>query len=74
MLIKLYLHNSLFCHKLGNTSKYIGEDEAELGTNVTHKWLVYVSTKTSVPIEDIVCRARFFLHESYKPNDIIEVK
>lgn len=58
----------------GNVSKYIGDEEAELGTNVTHKWLIYVSAKTIVPVEAIVSRARFFLHESYKPNDIIEVK
>lgn len=59
---------------LGNISKYIGEEEADLATNVTHKWLIYVSTKTSAPVDQIVSRARFFLHESYKPNDVIEVR
>lgn len=40
---------------------------------MTHKWLVYVATKTSLPIEKIISKVRFFLHESYQPNDIIEV-
>lgn len=45
----------------------------ELKSNVTHKWLVYVGTRTSSPIEQLVSKVRFFLHESYQPNDIIEV-
>lgn len=59
---------------VGNTSKYIGHEEIGSMTNVTHKWLVYVTTKTSVPIENILTKVRFFLHESYKPNDVMEVK
>lgn len=58
---------------VGNTSKYIGDEEAELATSVTHKWLVYVAAKTAIPVEKIVDRVRFFLHESYKPNDVVDV-
>lgn len=58
----------------GNVSKYIGDEEAGLSTSVTHKWVIYVAAKTAVPVERIVSRARFFLHESYKPNDVVEVK
>ncbi|XP_055309470.1 YEATS domain-containing protein 2 [Sitodiplosis mosellana] len=58
---------------VGNISKYIGDEEADLATKVTHKWLIYVLTKNSVPVEQIVSRARFFLHDSYKPNDIVDV-
>lgn len=55
-------------------SKYIGDEEADLATSVTHKWLIYVTTKTAVPVEQIVSRARFFLHESYKPNEVVEIR
>lgn len=58
---------------VGNTSKYIGDEERDSNSNVTHKWLVYIATKTTVPIDKIVCKVRFFLHESYRPNDLVEV-
>lgn len=58
---------------VGNTSKYIGDEERDSATNVTHKWLVYIATKAAVPIDKIVSKVRFFLHESYRPNDIVEV-
>lgn len=75
-LFSFYLYSEclFLSHLSGNVSKFIGDEEAELGTNVTHKWLVYMATKTNVPIEQIVSRARFHLHESYKPNDVIDVK
>lgn len=58
----------------GNTSKYIGHEELDSATNVTHKWLVYVTTKTPTPIERMVSKVRYILHESYKPNDIVEIR
>lgn len=63
-----------FSPSKGNVSRYIGDEEAGLATSITHKWVIYIATKTAVPVEQIVSRARFFLHESYKPNDVIEVK
>lgn len=67
---------NLYRHLLvvGNTSKYIGDEEFGLKTNVTHKWLVYIATKSDVSIEKIVSRVRFYLDETYKPNDIIEIR
>ncbi|CAO1433355.1 unnamed protein product [Diamesa hyperborea] len=56
---------------VGNTSKYIGDEKSK--DAVTHKWLVFLRTKTSVPIEDIVQKVRFYLHPSYRPNDVIDV-
>ncbi|KAJ6642351.1 YEATS domain-containing protein 2 [Pseudolycoriella hygida] len=56
---------------VGNTSRYIGDEKWE--KEVTHKWLVYIKTKTSVEIENLVVKVRFFLHPSYQPNDVIEV-
>lgn len=58
---------------VGNTSKYIGDDQTQQG--VTHKWLVYVRTKTDeATVEEIVAKVRFFLHPSYRPNDVVEVE
>lgn len=58
---------------VGNTSKYIGDDTSQQG--VTHKWLVYVRTKTDeASVEEIVSKVRFFLHPSYRPNDVVEVE
>ncbi|CAO1428708.1 unnamed protein product [Diamesa serratosioi] len=56
---------------VGNTSIYIGDEKSK--DAVTHKWLVFLRTKTSVPIEDIVQKVRFYLHPSYRPNDVIDV-
>lgn len=58
---------------VGNTSKYIGDDKSQQG--VTHKWLVYVKTKTDeATVDEIVSKVRFFLHPSYSPNDVVEVE
>lgn len=56
---------------VGNTSKYINlEDPSD---SSTHKWLIYVQSKTSIPIENFVSKVRFYLHPSYSPNDIVEI-
>lgn len=58
---------------VGNTSKYIGDDKTQ--HEVTHKWLVYIKTKTNeASVEDIVSKVRFYLHPSYKPNDVVEIE
>lgn len=69
---------------VGNTSMYIGDTGDTAGTpstgsaaaaagGVTHKWLVYVQSKTARSVEDMVHKVRFFLHPSYKPNDVVDV-
>lgn len=70
---------------VGNTSMYIGDTgdassssasataSAAAAGGVTHKWLVYVQSKTARPVEDMVHKVRFFLHPSYKPNDVVDV-
>uniref|UniRef100_T1GH67 YEATS domain-containing protein n=1 Tax=Megaselia scalaris TaxID=36166 RepID=T1GH67_MEGSC len=56
---------------VGNTSKYINlEDPSD---SSTHKWLIYVQSKTSIPIENFVSKVKFYLHPSYSPNDIVEI-
>jgi len=40
----------------------------------THKWMVYVRGPRETPnISHIVKKAWFFLHPSYRPNDLVEV-
>ncbi|KAK0175775.1 hypothetical protein PV327_009499 [Microctonus hyperodae] len=57
---------------VGNISKCIPSDEQD--DNASHKWTVYVrGMKEEGQIEDFVSKIRFFLHPSYRPNDVIEV-
>lgn len=56
---------------VGNTSKYIGDEKPS--DNSSHKWLVYVQAKSSIPIDMFVTKVRFFLHPSYRPNDVVDV-
>ncbi|XP_055378320.1 uncharacterized protein LOC129610028 [Condylostylus longicornis] len=56
---------------VGNTSKFIHKDD--LHDKITHKWLIYVQSKTHVPIEKFVKKVRFYLHPSYKPN-VVDVE
>ncbi|CAH2002792.1 unnamed protein product [Acanthoscelides obtectus] len=56
---------------VGNISKYMSSVEDD---NMTHKWMVYVRGDKSKPdISDIVEKVVFYLHPSYKPNDVVEV-
>lgn len=58
---------------IGNISKYIPPDSKEDQT--THKWMVYVRTPdNSSDISNFIKQVIFYLHPSYKPNDVIEVR
>ena len=59
---------------VGNTSKYISIDRREDNDKSTHKWMVYVRGPPEDPnIDRFIKRVWFFLHPSYRPNDIVEV-
>lgn len=59
---------------VGNTSKYISIDRREDNDKSTHKWMVYVRGPPEDPnIDRFISRVWFFLHPSYRPNDIVEV-
>lgn len=59
---------------VGNTSKYISLDRREDNDKSTHKWMVYVRGPPEDPhIDRFVKKVWFFLHPSYRPNDIVEV-
>ncbi|XP_069013320.1 YEATS domain-containing protein 2 isoform X1 [Embiotoca jacksoni] len=59
---------------VGNVSKYIPPDMREENDQSTHKWMVYVRGSRREPsINHFVKKVWFFLHPSYKPNDLVEV-
>ncbi|XP_068136804.1 YEATS domain-containing protein 2 isoform X2 [Hyperolius riggenbachi] len=60
---------------VGNVSKYIPPDKREENDQSTHKWMVYVRGSRKEPsIHHFVKKVWFFLHPSYKPNDLVEVR
>ena len=57
---------------VGNISKWIPPDWRE--DAASHKWTMYVrGNKDDADIGDFVSKVRFFLHPSYRPNDVVEV-
>ncbi|KAL4635963.1 YEATS domain-containing protein 2 [Arapaima gigas] len=68
---RLYLKKTIV---VGNVSKYIPPDKREENDQSTHKWMVYVRGSRKEPsIDHFVKKIWFFLHPSYKPNDLVEV-
>lgn len=58
---------------IGNISKYM--PSLDSNDNTTHKWMVYVrGDKGKSDISTIVERVKFYLHPSYKPHDVVEIK
>ncbi|KAL0268369.1 UNVERIFIED_CONTAM: hypothetical protein PYX00_010341 [Menopon gallinae] len=57
---------------IGNISKWIPPDTRE--DNSTHKWMVYIRNQDKDKgVTQLIRKVRYFLHESYKPHDIIDV-
>lgn len=68
---RLYVKKTIV---VGNVSKYIPPDKREENDQSTHKWMVYVRGSQNEPsIHHFVKKVWFFLHPSYKPNDLVEV-
>lgn len=62
---------------VGNVSKYLsgGESSGEANQKQpTHKWMVYLRSPQCSRFESYIKKVLFFLHSSYKPNDIVELK
>lgn len=56
---------------IGNVSKWV----PSLEDNTTHKWMMYVRGEKDNPdISHIVDKVIFYLHPSYRPHDVIEVR
>ncbi|XP_067686752.1 uncharacterized protein [Haliotis asinina] len=59
---------------VGNISKFIPLERREVNDQSTHKWMVYVrGPKDKSNIDTFVKKVWFFLHPSYKPNDLVEI-
>ncbi|KAG7200954.1 hypothetical protein KM043_003314 [Ampulex compressa] len=57
---------------IGNISKWIPPDWRE--DAASHKWTMYVrGSKDNADVETFVSKVRFFLHPSYRPNDVVEI-
>lgn len=58
---------------VGNISKWIPPDWREDASS--HKWTMYVrgDKDENANISTFVSKVRFFLHPSYRPNDVVEV-
>jgi len=57
---------------IGNVSKWIECSERE--DSSTHKWMLYVRGCKELPdVSDVVKKVRFFIHQTYAPNNVIDV-
>jgi len=57
---------------VGNVSRWIPTDDRE--DHSTHKWMLYVrGDKNNPDVSDVVEKVRFLIHQSYHPNDQVEV-
>lgn len=74
---------------VGNTSQYVGDMEEDGGESKkpTHKWCCFFQTRINPhrmvyvrgpeyerEIHTYISKVRFFLHPSFAPNDIVEVR
>ena len=41
---------------------------------ITHKWMIYIRSANCKKLEGYIKKVIFYLHSSYKPYDIVEVK
>lgn len=54
--------------------RFIPLDRREDNDPSTHKWLIYVRGPKEEPqIDHFVKKVWFFLHPSYRPNDLVEI-
>ncbi|RIB08766.1 yeats family-domain-containing protein, partial [Gigaspora rosea] len=60
---------------VGNVSKWITPEKRDSSLRkYTHKWMVYVTGPPhDLNITPFIRRVRFFLHQSYRPLDVVDV-
>ncbi len=57
---------------VGNVSKWIPPDDRD--DMSTHKWMLYVRGDKDHPdVSDVVDKVRFLIHQSYHPNNSVDV-
>ena len=74
---QIYSINDLMClwYQFYFVFRFIPVDRREENDQPTHKWMVYVrGSKDSPDISHFVQKVWFFLHPSYRPNDLVEVR
>ncbi len=55
--------------------RFIPVEKREASDHMTHKWMVYVRGSRDDPaIDSFVQKVWFFLHPSYRPNDLVQVR
>lgn len=64
---------------VGNVSKFVlnvssNEMQQQEQQQPTYKWMVYIRSPQCSRLENYIKKVIFFLHSSYKPNDIVEIK
>lgn len=65
-------HKSKRRFVIGNVSKWIECNQRE--DSSTHKWMLYLrGCKTFPDVSDVVSKVRFFIHQTYAPNNVIDV-
>ena len=58
---------------VGNTSQYL-KKSLRTTDEVSHKWMIYVRGSPNEPsLESYIKSVTFFLHPTYKPNDIVTI-
>ena len=69
---------------VGNVSKYLNLNKPQKDHNlnqtsiyddniISHKWMCYVRADNCKNIDFYIKKVVFHLHQSYKPNDIVEI-
>ena len=76
MIVGFLGHNQfLKFHVFFSFYRTIPADRRDENDQATHKWMVYVrGPKESPRIDHFVKKVWFFLHPSYRPNDLVEVR
>lgn len=72
---------------VGNVSKYLSNrnfesqpsqgnvDSSQYNQDlITHKWMIYIRSPNCPKLENYIKKVMFYLHPSYKPYDVVEVK
>ena len=73
---------------VGNVSKYLNNPGQKQKTNeqqtesasqydqdlITHKWMIYIRSPDCSKLENYIKKVIFYLHSSYQPYDMVEVK
>lgn len=78
--VSKYLNNNTGQTGLSKGKVGVGQDMESLESSqynqdlITHKWMVYIRSPNCSKLENYIKKVIFYLHSSYKPYDMVEVK